>query len=243
MLHISKIQTLSDNVFRCCVMLANEYACDVEVYQNPYHLNAMYLSPAIQTALKTQGKDLCDCLVGYFQKPLQIMVPSTKHDLVRVLSDVGFVKKRMCYEYDVSLKDLRQPVSKKVDIITIVMDDPEYDRVCRLLYKHYRRVHQSINALTATFDQFKKDLPKMIWANSNKTSFAFMEENEIAYYFTLDKTTYVDFLETVCAMLFERHQTIMFECDNTDDIAMTLGELFYQPEETYDTYQFLKGGK
>ena len=86
-------------------------------------------------------------------------------------------------------------------------------------------MHQAINPLTASFDNFMEILPDEVYFIDDK-NFAFVEDNEIAYVLCEETHTGDDFLLALCHTLFYNYDTIVFEADDVDPIAMRLKNNF-----------------
>lgn len=86
-------------------------------------------------------------------------------------------------------------------------------------------MHQAINPLTASFEEFVEILPNEVYFVDEK-NFAFVEDNEIAYVLCEETSAGDDFLLVLCHALFCKYETIVFEADDVDPIAMRLKNKF-----------------
>ena len=155
-----------------------------------------------------------------FDAPLQIMLED-KGDLKRnFILQNGFKLMRTCYSCEFSSLDLKITPSD-TKIITTVKNH----EFCWNYYNYYKKMHQAINPLTASFEEFVEILPNEVYFVDEK-NFAFVEDNEIAYVLCEETSTGDDFLLDLCHALFCKYGTIVFEADDVDPIAMRLKNKF-----------------
>ena len=116
----------------------------------------------------------------------------------------------------------------------------EYDMCTRFLYEYYRNVHEAVNPLTASYEEFLKLLPDEVYYDSYEGEvrhIAFVEENEIAYVGSRDKSDFGRFITGVVRNLFNLYEELTFEYDDCDETAIVLKDLFEaEVEESYNTY-------
>ena len=146
-----------------------------------------------------------------------------------------------CYEVEASIGDYIGG-QENAFLEHCLVDEPDYEKACQMLFEHYTETHRAVNPWTADFEAFCNELPEDVICSKQGgeiVSLAFIEENEIAYICGTDEKCFADFAHSlVCAML-ERHETICFESDDCDWAAMLLRSLFKNQEETsYDTYVY-----
>ena len=79
--------------------------------------------------------------------------------------------------------------------------------------------------MTASFEEFVEILPNEVYFVDEK-NFAFVEDNEIAYVLCEENCAGDDFLLALCNTLFCKYETIVFEADDVDPIAMRLKNKF-----------------
>lgn len=184
----------------------------IHSYQNPYHQTNIYLR------LDLVGYD-CKIAKQLFQslqtslggKPLQVMLSSAEQERIHFLTAAGFVCKRKCYEFEVSKQDyLSQTGTSNLSIVH--KGTAPYQIACQQIFDHYQTVHQDINPWTASQEEFEKDLPDLVYTDSENC--AFVENNEIAYVCGKDEQTFDFFIQTVICQLFEQYEQISFEADD-----------------------------
>lgn len=207
----------------------------IHSYQNPYHQTNIYLR------LDLVGYD-CKIAKQLFQslqtslggKPLQVMLSSAEQERIHFLTAAGFVCKRKCYEFEVSKQDyLSQTGTSNLSIVH--KGTAPYQIACQQIFDHYQTVHQDINPWTASQEEFEKDLPDLVYTDSENC--AFVENNEIAYVCGKDEQTFDFFIQTVICQLFEQYEQISFEADDCDSIAMRLANQFqFSDKPSWDTY-------
>lgn len=159
-------------------------------------------------------------LANRYGAPLQLMLDGK--DLIKrdFVSSNGFKLMRTCYSCEFSSSDL-QIATSHVKIMRTVKNS-EFSWV---YYLHYKKMHQAINPLTASFEDFMKILPNEVYYLDEK-NFAFVEDNEIAYVLAEESLVGDDFLLALCQEIFNNHETIVFEADDVDSIAMKLKNIF-----------------
>lgn len=208
--------------------------------RNYFHNQNLYFDLKLHSCDKEISKELFGLLQQEHNEPFQIMCDSTEKELIGFVEAAGFVCKRKCYECEVAKEDLKAEVQPEVLLILVKYPEKEYLEAGKILYEQYIEKHAAVNPMTAVFEEFLEILPKEAYVELQEgkvTNFAFIEENEIAYVGGVSKEAYKNFNEAVVARLFENHETICFECDDTDWEAMQLKELFdTEDDESYDTY-------
>ena len=108
--------------------------------------------------------------------------------------------------------------------------------------KRYAETHSAINPLTADYATFVSDLPDCVFYQKEDdmvSCFAFGEGNEIAYVYGRNEGIFVPFAEILVGRLLSEFQTICFEADGCDWMAMKLKALFRdQSEASFNTYVY-----
>lgn len=208
---------------------------NIHTYSNPYHQVNTYLRLDLVDYDCKIAKQLFQSLqTSLGGKPLQVMLSSAEQERIHFLTAAGFVCKRKCYEFEVTKQDyLGQTVT--TDLITARKGTAPYQIACQQIFDHYQTVHQNINPWTASQEDFDKDLPDLVYTDSE--NWTFIENNEIAYVCGKDQQSFDSFIQAVICQLFEQYEQINFEADNCDPIAMHLADQFRQPNKpSWDTY-------
>ena len=188
-----------------------------KTYRNAFHNNNIYIDFEDEDVGALPAfRDLADT----YGMPLQLMLDGSdvlKRDFI---SKNGFKLMRTCYVCEFSLTDLRlRPCHAELRRAVKNRD------FAWAYYLHYKKMHQAINPLTASFEDFVKILPDEVYYLDGK-NFAFVEDNEIAYVFAEDSLIGDDFLLALCQAILNNYDTIVFEADDVDPIAMRLKNNF-----------------
>lgn len=211
----------------------------VELYDNAFHQAHQYLRLRLAGSDPAWAELLFSRLQAAVGKPLQVMVSSCDAPQTAFLTAGGFVRRRRCYELEVTAADFCPP-QDAVPLEIAVQGQPEYGECCRLLYDQYRKNHAAVNPLTASFSDFCAQLPEQVVyekTGGQVCQAAFVEENEIAYLASADLEDVLPFAGAVASRLFAQYGTVFFECDDCDPAAMALMGLFrVEVQESYDTY-------
>lgn len=152
--------------------------------------------------------------------PLQMMLEDEDALKRNFIQKKGFKLMRTCYSCEFSSSDLKIAPSD-----TKIMTTVKNREFSLNYYNHYKKMHQTINPLTASFEEFVEILPDEVYFIDEK-NFAFVEDNEIAYVLCEETSTGDDFLLALCHALFCKYETIVFEADDVDPIAMRLKNKF-----------------
>ncbi|HEP1819176.1 TPA: GNAT family acetyltransferase [Streptococcus suis] len=207
----------------------------IHSYQNPYHQTNTYLRLDLVDFDCTIAEQLFQSLQTFLEgKPLQVLLSSAEQEKIHFITAAGFVCKRKCYEFEVTKQDyLGQTIT--TDLITAPKGTAPYQIACQQVFDHYQTVHRDIKPWTASQEDFEKDLPDLVYTDSE--NWAFIENNEIAYVCGKDEQSFDSFIKAVICQLFEQYEQISFEVDNCDPIAMCLADQFQQPNKSsWDTY-------
>lgn len=212
----------------------------IKTYTNKYHQTNLYLVGNL--LIKDDYTELAT-VQHQTKKTLQCMVSSTDEAVNKILEFMGFCCVRKCYELEVSASDLVETSEFNDESILCFTNRKtiEYMTCAYQMYQYYQKTHQPINPLTATFEQFVDILPNQVcyyMMGEEVTHLAFVEDNEIAYVYSNDLASFKQFALQLVQWLLKKYDTICFEVDNIDEVAMTLKSLFKEPtcSETYDTY-------
>lgn len=208
--------------------------------RNNFHNQNLYFELKLHSYDKEISKKLFALLQHEHKEPFQIMCDSTEKELIEFIENAGFVCKRKCYECEVAKEDLKTEVQSDVSMLLAKYPEKAYLEASKLLYQQYAKKHAAVNPVTASFEEFLEALPKEVYVELQEgkvANFVFTKENEIAYVGSVSKEAYQNFIVAVVIRLFEEHETICFECDDTDREAMQLRELFItDSDESYNTY-------
>lgn len=211
----------------------------IKTYTNQYHQTNLYIVGDLLT--KDDYSDLVT-LQRQTKKVLQCMVSSSDKSVTNLLASMDFEYVRKCYELEVTVNDLAIPqIERRAMLHFYSRDIVEYKECVKLLYHYYQETHQSINPLSLTQEQFITIVPSDVCyetVNGEITHVAFIENNEIAYVYSRNLETFKPFALDLVSQLFSKYETIFFEADNVDDVAMVVKSLFKESisSVTYDTY-------
>lgn len=159
--------------------------------------------------------------------PLQFMVDSSETLKRDVAKKWGFKKKRSCYSIEVTKDDLISHENRTIKICEASFGDEIFENFSKIYFDYYRNVHEDINPLSASFNEFKEILPEKIYFNRDDgLSFLFIEKNEIAYVYSDNLENAGDFFRAVVEKMFCDYDTIFFEADDVDECAMQLKSIF-----------------
>ncbi len=231
------LKKVTENTYE--ILVGDCFAGTVQTSCNPFHQQNVYLTLTMKTFEPAVAERAFPLLRASLHKPLQVMLTSTAAERMGFLRAGSFVRKRRCFEMEVSEQQLREPVSAGPLQYAVSGSEP-YQTCCRLLYEKYRGTHQEINPLTADFVTFCGRLPELVVYRGKQgaiSHYAFLEENEIAYLDTLEKETERSFIGALLSDLFQKYGEITFECDDNDPAAMCLWAFFIeQQQDSFDTY-------
>ena len=210
-----------------------------ETYSNPMHGRHAYVRLLTDDPALAHGAGLLPFIRAAEGRPLEAIVSANDSAHCALLRAIGFKLRRRCFEISVRACDLKGGLPACAALIEAA-GEGEYEECCRLLYAHYRRTHEAVSPLTASYGEFKKRLPHKAYflrGEGKVECAAFTEDNEIAYVCFSDEAAFQGFAaETVRRMLAE-HEELFFEADDTDPAAMALMSLFDRsPIAEYDTY-------
>lgn len=212
----------------------------VEIHRNPFHNRNCYLDLHINAHNTSVAKPLFEAVAEKAGSPLQVMLSSTESEMVDFLLAGGFERKRRCFELEVTKADLAADLVSNATLPAFKEGAPEYATCCALLYAQYAKNHEAINPLTADFADFCASLPKTVFyvkEGNGASHFAFVEENEIAYVGSTEIQRFPNFALHMLADMFARYEMVCFECDDCDDSAMSMKNLFpASSSESFDTY-------
>lgn len=212
---------------------------DIKVKINPLHNANYYLDVNFDGINMENAKELFDEFAKDLDKPLQIMLSSEDDEKIELLKAAGFVCKRKCYEVEAKEQDYVGGKGEgKVQYSHI--GETVYEQCCERMLDRYLLTHKDINPWSGSEEEFWAELPECVayfCMDENLTSFAFVEEEEIAYVCGENLQEFRMFAKVLIAEMFGKYETITFEADDCDEFAMELKRMFInQGEESFDTY-------
>lgn len=209
-------------------------------YGNEYHANHTYIYPQLYFIDSIDYLETFKAIQKYFGKPLQVMIESTNESIISLLIEAGFTCKRKCYDREFKKQDLIDRTISRINIELIDDQNHLYTQAVDLAFLHYVDTHKDVNPFTADLQTFKDLLPQKVYCqltNGMITNNVFVENNELCYVGSKNLSMFEDFCHSVLNKMFEKHETIMFESDTTDLIAMKFKSCFNDDRtDSYDTY-------
>ena len=205
-----------------------EQLAKIETYRNPYHLSNCYIKFDSDNIVGIGDTNIFQIIADEEKSPLQAMVSSHETQKAIYLASQGFKKVRICHEMEVKKKDLLSILSSQESHISKAnRGQDEYKDCCELLSTYYKDIHEPINPLSSTFNEFIELLPAEVFyagdnGNDGVQHVAFVNDNEIAYVSSRDEITFDSFALAVVIELFKDNQSIVFEADNVDWAATGL---------------------
>lgn len=198
----------------------------IRTWKNAFHNRNVYIDFEYDD-LKDENTDPFLEIYNSNGVPLQFMVDSSdtlKRDIAKTW---GFKKMRSCYSLEVTKDDLISHENRTIKICEANLEDEIYENLSKIYFDYYRSSHEAINPVSASFNEFKEILPDKIYFNQDDgMSFAFIENNEIAYVYSDNLELAEDFFYTVVEKMFCEYDTIFFEADDVDECAMRLKNIF-----------------
>ena len=235
----------ANGVGKFYVRINQQIIGSIETYENEFHKGNCYVKFEFEEYDLSLASEIFALLQNRMKRPLQVMLSSSKMEKIAFLEKAGFVCKRKCYEVCVTADDLCDMgnvvhIENGNTFMCCGKGAEEYDMCTRFLYEYYRNVHEAINPLTASYEAFLKLLPDEVYYDSYEGEvrhIAFVEENEIAYVGSRDKSDFGRFITAVVKNLFNLYEELTFEYDDCDETAIVLKYLFEaEVEESYNTY-------
>ena len=212
---------------------------DIKVKINPLHNANYYLDVNFDGVNIENAKDIFQEFAKELDKPLQIMLSSKDTEKIEMLKAAGFVCKRKCYEVEAEEQDY---IGGKGDGIVQYshVGETVYEQCCGRMLDRYILTHKDINPWSGSKEDFCAELPENVayfCMDENLTSFAFVEEEEIAYVYGENLQEFRMFAKVLIAEMFGKYESITFEADDCDEFAIELKRMFTnQDEESFDTY-------
>lgn len=206
---------------------------------NPCHNTHRYLKLQLQSYDTEAAREIFDLISQKLKKPLQVMLSSAETEIISFLRAAGFRRKRKCFEVEASAQDYAGALLNRA-LSCAGAGHPIYEKCCHLMLERYIATHKDISPWTGTEEDFFAGLPKCVFYEGNREeirSFAFVEENEIAYVFGSDAQEFQVFSQALVTQLFAQNSTLVFEADDCDEYATILKDLFInQGDQSFDTY-------
>ena len=196
----------------------------VPYYFNSFHNSNVYFKIDEVKLFDKLNSELLNKLSNYFGKPIQIMISSERKDVTNVLKNLGFERKRVCYEIEVC-KEYYCIYEKddEIKLITAHKGSKEFEICADLMLERYMKTHLEINPWTGKRNDFLNILPeKVIYEKKDDSieNLAFIENEEVAYVFGKDIDSFRKFSSNLIFNLFEKCKNIYFEADDCDEFAM-----------------------
>lgn len=213
----------------------------IPYYFNLFHNSNIYFKVDEVKSFDKVNSDILDNLCSYFGKPIQIVISSDRKDITNLLENLGFERKRACYEVEVS-KDEYCLCEKDdgIKLITAHKGSKEFMACADLMLERYMKTHLKINPWTGKKTDFFDILPcKVVYEKKGDSieNLAFVENGEIAYVLGKDIDSFSKFSSNLIFYLFKKYKNICFEADDCDEFAMELKKLFnIGYDVTWDTY-------
>lgn len=212
----------------------------MKTYENPFHRGHLYFVMEDEDTEEEIIQTIND-LLREDERPLQTAVFSDDSEHIRLLTKMGFLLKRKCYEMDVCRSDLLVHLEKNpCELFAAEVGSDTYSACAERLFSHYARTHAAVNPLTATFEEFIQILPAnavFMERDGEIRALAFIEKNEIAYLASDSPEDLPSFLASLLTRMFSLYEYIFFEADDVDPTAMTLMNMFSKkPLVSFDTY-------
>lgn len=212
----------------------------MKTYENLFHRGHLYFVMEVEDTEEEIIQNIND-LLREDERPLQTAVSSDDSEHIRLLREMGFLRKRKCYEMDVGRSDLLLHLEKNpCELLAAEVGSDAYSACAERIFSHYARTHAAVNPLTASLEAFSKILPAQtfyIETDGVIRALAFIEKNEIAYLASDSPEDLPSFFETLLARMFMKYDRIFFEADDVDPTAMALMNMFSKkPLVSFDTY-------
>lgn len=217
----------------------------IPYYFNSFHNSNVYFKIDEVKLLDKVNSELLDKLSSYFGKPIQIMISSERKDATDMLKNLGFERKRVCYEIEVGKEDYSiYEKDDEIKLITAHKGSKEFEACADLMLERYKKTHLDINPWTGKRSDFFNILPeKVVYEKKDDSieNLAFIENEEVAYVFGKNVDLFRKFSSSLILKLFEKYENIYLEADDCDEFAMELKKLSGKDYDvTWDTYIYKK---
>ena len=212
----------------------------VSLRHNKFHASTYHIYMNLSAYSVGFAREFGEHLSAIAQKPLQIMLDSDEAEKIQFLEAAGFRCKRKCYEAEVTEKDLVKNLQSDYSVTQCHAGEPDYLDCMKLLYRYYQDTHKEISPLTASFDEFSKEIPETAYFVRKTGALKqaiFVEENELAYCCTADINKFEEFASVVVKEMFSQYSNLIFEADDCDPATMKLLAMFQIHLQTsFNTY-------
>ena len=212
---------------------------NINVRINPLHNENYYLDMDFVGLDVSNAKKKFEEIAQNLDKPLQVMISSEEAEKIEILKVAGFICKRKCYEVEARRQDY-VGANGEGELLYSSEGKEIYEQCCELMLNRYILTHRNINPWTGTKEEFFSELPECViyfCMDGKIVSFAFVEDDEIAYVYGENVQVFHKFAQALVTELFQKYEVITFEADDCDEIAMELKSMFInQSEESFDTY-------
>jgi len=176
-------------------------------------------------------------------RPLQVMMKSSD-PRVRTLLESGFECRRRCWVNTFDVSELaEQPVPWEDELDFCFEESEEYAECRRLTYNYYAALHEPINPITATEEEFSDWLPEVAAfkrENGRIVHYAMLDGDEVAYIGTENPDTFRKFALQLVSRQLRIFGMTTFECDDCDQSAMVLRSLFDKQEDSFHGTYIMK---
>lgn len=198
----------------------------IKTKKNPFHNQNLYIDFDLED-IKNINIDTFRKISEENHAPLQMMIDGDDTKKKDFIEENGFKRVRTCYSMSVRRDDLLRKETAKINLLLAKEGETIYDELAKIYFDYYKKTHKSINPLSVDFEEFKEILTKYVYYNiESGISFAFVEDNEVAYVYTSDLDKADDFFKSLCEKLFNDYEEIFFEADDVDASAMHLKNIF-----------------
>ena len=198
----------------------------ISIKKNHFHKKNIYIDFDLDD-MKNINRDSFKAISEENHAPLQMMIDGDDTKKKDFIEENGFNRVRTCYGMSVRRDDLIRKETAKINLLLAKEGDEKYFELAKIYFEYYKKTHESINALTVDFDEFKNILTKDVYYNEEDgMALAFVEDNEIAYVYASDLAKADEFFYCLCEKLFNDYEEIFFEADDVDASAMRLKNIF-----------------
>lgn len=198
----------------------------ISIKKNHFHKKNIYIDFDLDD-MKNINRDSFKAISEENHAPLQMMIDGDDTKKKDFIEENGFNRVRTCYGMSVRRDDLIRKETAKINLLLAKEGDEKYFELAKIYFEYYKKTHESINALTVDFDEFKNILTKDVYYNEEDgMALAFVEDNEIAYVYASDIAKADEFFYSLCEKLFNDYEEIFFEADDVDESAMRLKNIF-----------------
>lgn len=222
------------------VFVDGESVGRIHTHGNPFHGRNCYLKLELDR-MDFDPEGLFAGIYAEKGRPLHMMMPHPQRETAEFALAGGFGLRRRCFLMKVKKEDLLVPIAGG-ELLEYKKGTPEYNEACVLLYDQYARDHAPISPLTADHGTFNAALPGQILCRKTDgkiTQYVFPDGAEIAYMGSEELSGFRAFAEAVLEKLFAEYETLEFESDNIDEVAMTMRALFTEDDGfSLDTYTY-----